>query len=388
MATVLDVVLVLVGLGIVALTLLSAIRTVVVPRAEQVVLTGLVFAALRPVIDVFARLRRGYDWTDRVLAMYAPLALLSLPLVWLTAVFAGFALVFLGVEDVTVVEAVEVAGSSLLTLGFIRPETLVGELVAFVGAGLTIAIVVLLLVTYLPTMYSAFAERERAVVLLEARAGAPATGVELLSRLARIHGLSEIDSLWARWEDWFAAVQESHTSQPALAHFRSQRSDQHWVVAAGAVLDGAALYVACVDHEVASKGEDAFVVHGVDGTEQRVRAPSAELAIRAGYLCLRDVGSYFGLPFDRDPAPHDPIAITREEFDAALDEMAEAGVPLVADRDAAWQEWAGWRVNYDSVLLQLADFVAAPTAPWTSDRSAVGSHADRRRRRGPVETWR
>jgi hypothetical protein len=39
------------------------------------------------------------------------------------------------------------------------------------------------------------------------------------------------------------------------------------------------------------------------------------------------------------------------------------------DRDAAWAAFAGWRVNYDSVLLALATLVMAPYAPWSSDRS-------------------
>jgi hypothetical protein len=40
-----------------------------------------------------------------------------------------------------------------------------------------------------------------------------------------------------------------------------------------------------------------------------------------------------------------------------------------ADRDAAWLEFTGWRVNYDVPLLALAGFVMTPYAPWSSDRS-------------------
>ncbi len=52
-------------------------------------------------------------------------------------------------------------------------------------------------------------------------------------------------------------------------------------------------------------------------------------------------------------------------------EMEAAGVPLLANRDAAWEAWKGWRVNYDTVLLNLARLVEAPLAPWVSDRSPV-----------------
>jgi hypothetical protein len=44
---------------------------------------------------------------------------------------------------------------------------------------------------------------------------------------------------------------------------------------------------------------------------------------------------------------------------------------LIADRDAAWRDFAGWRVNYDTVLLALAAMTMAPYAPWSSDRSLL-----------------
>jgi hypothetical protein len=46
-----------------------------------------------------------------------------------------------------------------------------------------------------------------------------------------------------------------------------------------------------------------------------------------------------------------------------------AGVPIKSDRDQAWRDFAGWRVNYDDVLLGLALLTAAPVAMWSSDRS-------------------
>jgi hypothetical protein len=49
-------------------------------------------------------------------------------------------------------------------------------------------------------------------------------------------------------------------------------------------------------------------------------------------------------------------------------------VPLRADRDQAWQDFRGWRVNYDTVLTIMAGFVMAPYAPWVSDRSPAGRH--------------
>ena len=68
------------------------------------------------------------------------------------------------------------------------------------------------------------------------------------------------------------------------------------------------------------------------------------------------------------------------------DQLAAGGVPVRADRDQAWRDFAGWRVNYDTVLVILAGFVMAPYAPWVSDRSPAGRYRPpvlRRRRRTP-----
>ena len=66
--------------------------------------------------------------------------------------------------------------------------------------------------------------------------------------------------------------------------------------------------------------------------------------------------------------------MTREEFDTACERLRSAGVPLVADRDHAWRSFAGWRVNYDTVLLALCNMTVPPRAPWSSDRSGERTH--------------
>jgi len=43
-------------------------------------------------------------------------------------------------------------------------------------------------------------------------------------------------------------------------------------------------------------------------------------------------------------------------------------VPLKADLDQGWRDFAGWRVNYDQVLVRLCALTLAPPAKWSSDR--------------------
>ena len=97
--------------------------------------------------------------------------------------------------------------------------------------------------------------------------------------------------------------------------------------------------------------------------------PQAALCIRAGYLALRRIASYFDIPFNQDPHfPADPISITPPSTTPCHALLAE-GVPLKPDRERCWLDFAGWRVNYDAPLLALCAITIAPPAPWSSDRA-------------------
>ena len=65
-------------------------------------------------------------------------------------------------------------------------------------------------------------------------------------------------------------------------------------------------------------------------------------------------------PYNAQPAPDQPISLSRIEFDEACAELQRNGVPLMADRDQAWRDFSGWRVNYDTVLLALAAITIGP----------------------------
>lgn len=337
------------GVALVLTTLLSAVRTFVVPRATPVLLTRGVFRGSRRLFLLWADRLRSYEDRDRIMANYAPLTLVFLPVVWITLVAIGSAAVFwsLGVDPVR--DAIVLSGSSLLTLGFSKPPDLPTTFVAFGEAMIGLGLLALLL-SYLPTMYTAFSRREAAVAMIEVRAGTPPTPAELLIRAWRIQWMDRLPELWEAWQGWFIDVEETHTSLAALSFFRSPQPNRSWVVAAGCVLDAAALRAAVLDLP---------------------KEPDAELCIRTGYVALRRIADYFGIEYDAEPSPGDAITVTREEFDAVVDQLAAEGLPVRPDRDAAWRAWSGWRVNYDSLVVTLAAMTMAPIAPWTSDRGAV-----------------
>jgi hypothetical protein len=344
----------LIGLATVVAILYSAIRTFVLPRSIRDRLTRQVFVAVRRIFNLATSRARSYEQVDRVMAYYAPVGLLCLPVVWLIIVSLAYAAMFwaLGAPDLRA--ALTDSGSSLLTLGFAPITSMPTTLLAFSEAAVGLLLITLL-ISYLPTIYSAFARREADVNMLTVRAGSPPACDEMILRYQRIHGLEQLHDVWLNWERWFTDVHESHTSLAVLPFFRSPQPANSWITAAGAILDTAATINAALD-----------MPHD----------PQADLCIRAGYLALRDIARNFRIPFDPDPRPDDPISITRQEFDEVLDRLAAGGVALKPDREQAWRDFSGWRVNYDTVLLGLALLVLAPYAPWSSDRSLRSQRPD------------
>ncbi len=338
---------VLFGVAIIVGTLVSAVRTFVVPRSISDWLTRRVFLTLRRIFDTVVLPIRTYRGRDRIMAFYAPVSLLVLPVVWLILISLAYTAIYWSLGDGGWKQSFTLSGSSLLTLGFAAPHDLVSTLVVFSEATIGLALIALF-IAYLPTIYGAFSRREAAVTALEIRAGSPPSAVEMIKRFYRIHGFDHFGEIWDTWEEWFVEVEETHTSLAVLPFFRSPRPERSWVTAAGTVLDTASLMLSAVD------------VH---------RQAHAQLCVRAGYVTLRYIADLFRIRYNPNPTVDtERISISRAEFDAAFDELAEANVPMVSDREQAWRDFAGWRVNYDRVLLALANLTMAPYAPWTSDR--------------------
>lgn len=335
-----------VGATLVFLTVSSAVRTLIVPRALPSRITRVVFIAVRLPFNLRAHPRRSWDRRDTAMAFFAPVALLALLVTWLLCIVAGYAAMFWAFGHHTLRAAAELSGSSVFTLGSRAPGDGPSVALTYTEAGVG-PLVLALLITYLPSMYGAFSRREAAVASLEVWAGSPPSPLMFVERLHRIRGLGDLRSLWQRWNEWFIDLRESHTTLPAVVFFRSPDPRHSWVTAAGALLDTAALVTSTLD---------------------RPNDPDAQLCLRAGWLSLREVAGFFGIDFDADPAPGDPISIRREEYDRLVDRLVQLGVPVRADRDQSWLDYAGWRVNYDRALVGLAALVMAPESPWTSDR--------------------
>ncbi len=331
--------------------LASAVRTVVIPRPERVWLTRMTFEFARRSVQMAVRHISNPGRRDRLLGMFGPAALLILPILWSLIATIGFAFIFWGMGHGTVIESFELSGSSLTTLGFVPADGPGVRLVA-VAEGLLGLGIVALMISFIPTLYGTFSRREVAVGRFTVRAGEPPSPAEFIIRLSRIGRLDLVGERWEEWEDWFVELGETHTSFPALVYFRSARPSRSWLTAAEASIDTAAI--------VASTGV----------------APStgqADTMIRSGYLSLRMIADFFDIEPEANPSELQTspveLSVSRRQFEAVLDDLEAGGCVVAADRDAAWQAFHGWRINYDRAIVGLADLVGD-----------VGSHWDTRER--------
>ena len=220
-------------------------------------------------------------------------------------------------------------------------------------ASLTGIVTVTLQIAYLPTLYSEFNRRETEIALLNARAGVPSWGPELLARThyALGSGVSTIDTLpdlYAQWERWASDVAESHTTYLPLVRFRSPHLLSSWVTALLAVLDSAALILAL-------------------SPEMAPTVP-ARLCLRSGFLCFRDVAQGLGIDIPEKPDPAQGISISYQEFLDAIERMREVDFPIERKPAQAWPDFVGWRVNYEQAAYALAYAIDAVPALWSGPR--------------------
>jgi hypothetical protein len=357
---VLRIIVALVSIVGVAGVLLSVLRTVVLPRAVPARLARVTFLAVRGLLLLRLRLGRSdYETRDRVFALQAPLGLFAQLVTWSVLIFLYFGAIFWalspqGPTQTNIVQSLELSGSSMVTLGIDHPQGLVRHLVAFSAAGVGLTLLALV-ITYLPSLYGAFSRREALITKLVVRAGSPPSGVSLLRRTWELHGFEQLDEVWDGWENWFIEVGETHTTFPQLGFFRSPNPRNHWVLAAEAVLDGAALFMTTCDVTQQSR---------------------SEMCVDAGVNALVAIAEFLGIP-RRPPEPEAEaeINLPRDLFDQGRRELADVGVPVADDGERAWGEFRRVRRRYEPLIAVLGRMTDAPRSEWSSWSDDVPRHS-------------
>ncbi len=352
----------LVGTALVLAILGSALKTVVLPQEGFPRLAQAVFAL---VYRLIVHRWRTESRAKALRGIYAPVALVSLPLVWMLLMVLAFTFVFWGTGGLSWQKAFEISGSSLTTLGFSKPDGTGRIWLAIIEATIGLGLVALL-ISYLPTIYSAYNGREKGIIRMRPVAGSPPRAPELLQTLQRM-GTLDSPEFWRNEAEWMLDLEQTHTAFPILSYFPETETDHSWVATVGSLLDAAALVVSASrtqageNFEDVEKGPMTVLVYGLPLIVRIARAANVPLPEPTR---LPELSAHYG-----EPAPD--ICVGRQEY---LDVMHALAPILILDagrEEEGWRRFAWIRSAYEPALRALAGLTTAFPSPWTTDRPAV-----------------
>jgi hypothetical protein len=337
------------GFLIIALTLLEAFETIILPRrvTRRFRMTRLFYISTWKPWRAVARLM-SVKSRETFISFYGPLSLLVLFAVWATFLIVGFGLMFYSAArfDPThppLQTCFYLSGTTFFTLGLgdVTPHTSAERVMAVFESGLGFGFLALI-ISYLPVIYQAFSKREVSIVLLDARAGSPPTASELLQRHSGPNGVDALQILFRDWEHWSAELLESHISYPVVSYFRSQHSNESWLAALTAILDSTALLIASADNPCSRQAQLTFAM------------------CRHTVVDLSQV--FHAQPYSTDPdrLPPDELARLR----AAL---AESGFKLRED-EASTAKLNELRRMYEPYVYALSRYLYVTLPPWILEK--------------------
>ncbi|MEM9467608.1 MAG: potassium channel family protein [Actinomycetota bacterium] len=237
---------IVVGVVMVLSVLVDMVNTLVTTqtRRGRFWLTSVLYlrtwAVLRFVVTRIGSERRR----ETILGTFAPVSVLLLLCAWIIQQVIGFGLIWWGLDSIqgadSLADEIYYSGVVYFTLGFgelVPVETIprYGALVeAFCGV-LTTALVI----GYLPSLYAAYSERERQLMMLDDGSEGRITPTNLVLSRCPDGDATALNGFFKEWETWIAGVIETHSAFPMLMLFRSKHPGQHWVTALGLVADAA-----------------------------------------------------------------------------------------------------------------------------------------------------
>ncbi|MCB1027608.1 MAG: two pore domain potassium channel family protein [Microthrixaceae bacterium] len=200
--------------------------------------------AFRLVRTVAVRIPEDRPVRERLLATFGPILLLVLLALWVFLQVVGFGLIWAGIGGLdgadSVLDSIYYSGVSFFTIGFgdVVPVGFVprgGILIEAFAGVVTTALVI----GYLPTLYGAYSDRERALMTIDDGSGDRITPTSLVLAWAPDADPARLDARFAEWERWATSVAETHGSAPMLRLFRSHDRRQNWITALGLLSDAA-----------------------------------------------------------------------------------------------------------------------------------------------------
>ena len=355
-----------IGVLILAIAFYDVFQSVVLPRPSIGKLRVSPWI-LRPLWAIWRWLgtrNSRIDLRENWLGTFGPVGLMALLGFWSLSSILGYALILDSIRDQIEPSSTEFgtslyfSASTLLPLSYgeILPIGALARIVIVAESATGVALIALV-ISLLFSLYGSFQRREELVVTLDALAGAPPAGLQILETVANHRMPDQLRATFDDWRGWSAAVLESHLAYPILVYFRSSHDNEAWLNSFGAVMDASTLVLSTVVSEDATEGH-------------------ARLMFKVGNHLVEDLAWYFrfknaGIPI-----------VERQEFDDARERLIKAGYHC-REGDAAWTEFAALRSMYASTLNELARRLAIQPAKWIGDRSYL-PHVQRQPGRGRV----
>ena len=279
------------GLILLFTTLWDAFETIILPRrvTRPYRLVRMYYRITWGTWAGIHKLIRSKRIRDTHLSYFGPLSLLWLFAMWAISLVLAFAALHWAAGSALNVSGgspsfradLYMSGTTFFTLGLgdVIPNSTLARVITVAEAGMGFGFLAVV-ISYLPTLYGAFSQRELNISLLDARAGSPPTAAELLRRHAGLKNSDVLAQYLREWEIWSAQLMESHLSYPVLCYFRSQHDNQSWLAAFTTVLDVSALIVAYGTDTAKWQAQLTFAIsrHAVVDLAEVLRVPPSHPA--------------------------------------------------------------------------------------------------------------
>lgn len=210
------------------------------------------------------RLRAGRR-RESVIAIFGPFSMMLLFALWGLSLILGFGLIqwalpARSLSAMPLSRQFDLSADAFFTLGIenLAARSQLSLVLIFLEAGTGFGYIALM-VSYLPVLYTHFAQRDARLVQLDARAGTPAAAGTVLLRYAALGDTADLELWLADWEHWAADLVETHSAYPMLAFYRSQHENQSWLATLAVVMDVTTLLLAVGPDEMLLASSGAFL---------------------------------------------------------------------------------------------------------------------------------
>jgi hypothetical protein len=280
------------------------------------------------------------------LAVYGPISVMLLLILWAGLMIVAFALIYhtmgqrfqasVGPADFGTL--LYMSGSTFLTLGIgdVTSADSIGRLFMILEAGSGL-IFLGLVITYMPLLHQAYASREVYNLLIHSRVGTSPVAIDLL----RYTGPDRAEILRGHLRDaerWMAETLQSHLAHPVLSFYRAQHWGESWLVSVATIMDTCTL-----------------VIVGGEG----LPAAQARLTYQMGVRLLTDLTHALAIRID----PHCPSRVAEADVPAIAAAMQAAGLSLKLEQMRTLELLRLSR-EYEVYLIALSHWLMFPLAGW------------------------